>query len=208
MELKVADLTCARSGIPILENVSFSVTSGQSLILRGPNGSGKSTLLRTLAGLLPAESGTISAPPESIAYSGHADGLKSTLQAAENLEFWAKIYGTSDVAYAIQAFGLTSSQLKPAKNLSAGQKRRLGLARMLVTGRPIWVMDEPSVSLDAEAVEMFGVIVKSHLESGGIAVIATHVDLGFDGADVLDLRAFKPSDRATSTSGNIDEYFA
>ncbi|MBL3567670.1 ATP-binding cassette domain-containing protein, partial [Rhodovulum sulfidophilum] len=102
MELVARDLACARGSVPVLEGVSFTLAAGQALMLRGPNGSGKTTLLRTLAGLQPPLEGSVSAPPESIAYAAHADGLKATLTVSENLTFWARIFGQSDIGPALE----------------------------------------------------------------------------------------------------------
>ena len=190
MDLTVTDLACARGGVTVLERVGFTLGAGRALILRGPNGIGKTTLLRTLAGLQPAVAGEISMPPEVIAYAAHADGLKATLTVTENLRFWASVYGTRDVAAAMERMNLTGLADRQAQNLSAGQKRRLGLARLLVTGRPLWMLDEPTVSLDAASVALFGDVVRAHLAGGGSALIATHIDLGLE-ADVLDLTPFR-----------------
>ena len=190
MELQVVDLGVARGGLPILEGVSFTLAAGQVLVLRGPNGIGKTTLLRTISGLQSALAGTISLDPESVAYAAHADGLKATLSVRENLAFWAQVYGTTDIAAALAAFELDTLIDRPAQNLSAGQKRRLGLARLLVTGRPLWVLDEPTVSLDASAVAMFARAVGTHCAGGGAALIATHIDLGLD-SETLELAPFK-----------------
>lgn len=189
MELVVEDLTCARGGLPIVEGVSFRVPEARALILRGRNGSGKTTLLRTMAGLQPALAGRVSPASEAIAYSGHADAVKSTLTVAENLGFWAAIHGGGDVERAIAAFDLSPLRDRMGQHLSAGQRRRLGLARLAVTGRTVWALDEPTVSLDAASVERFGAVVRGHLETGGIVVIATHVELGLD-AEALDVERF------------------
>ncbi|WP_170564702.1 heme ABC exporter ATP-binding protein CcmA [Ruegeria atlantica] len=186
MTLTVTDLAITRGGIAVLEGLSFSLKPGQALILRGPNGIGKTTLLRTLAGLQPPLSGTIDGAEDRIAYASHSDGLKPTLTVVENLTFWASVFGTDDIQSALDAYELNELSDRHAGNLSAGQKRRLGLARMLVTGRPIWMLDEPTVSLDKDAVQMFADAVRAHLGQGGSALIATHIDLGLDGA-VLDV---------------------
>jgi heme exporter protein A len=194
MLLDVQNLTCRRGDARVLAGVTFSVRPGTALVLRGPNGSGKTTLLRTLAGLTPPVAGTVSAPAEAMAYAGHHDGIKAQLSVAENLAFWARIFGTRSEAAAMAAFNLDSLSGRLAHNLSAGQKRRLGLARLLVNGRPIWLLDEPTVSLDADHVAMFAQMVAVHLTGGGTAVIATHIDLGLARAETLDVSAFRAGD--------------
>ncbi|MCG6903395.1 MAG: heme ABC exporter ATP-binding protein CcmA [Rhodobacter sp.] len=194
MVLSVENLACARGGLPVLADVSFALDAGEVLLLRGPNGSGKTTLLRTLAGLQPPLAGQVRAAPDAIAYGAHSDGLKATLSVAENLEFWAAIYGTRGIDAACAAFNLVELRDRPAQNLSAGQKRRLGLARLLVTGRAIWALDEPTVSLDTASVALFARAVQSHTADGGAAIIATHIDLGFKARE-LDLTGFRASAR-------------
>ncbi|WP_323769898.1 heme ABC exporter ATP-binding protein CcmA [Antarctobacter sp.] len=196
MELTVADLTVARGSVPVLDGVSFALPPGRALVLRGPNGAGKTTLLRTVAGLQPAMAGEVTGAGERIAYAGHADGLKTMLSVAENLHFWARVFGTSGIDGALAAFNLVALQDRLAGTLSAGQKRRLGLARLMVTGRPVWVLDEPTVSLDTESVALFAGAVRTHLGQGGSALMATHIDLSIPEADVFDVTPYRATPRA------------
>ncbi len=202
--LSLSNLAVARGGVTVLRGLTLTVNPGQALILRGPNGSGKTTLLRTLAGLQPPADGTYDLPADSVAYAAHADGLKSTLTVSENLGFWSRIYGGPAIDPALRALDLTPLTRRRAGELSAGQKRRLGLARLLVTGRPVWLLDEPTVSLDVASVAMFADAVRGHLATGGLAVIATHVDLGLPEARVLDLDPYRA--RVIQSTG-FDEAF-
>lgn len=207
MTLTVTDLSVARGGVPVLVGLGFVLRPGQALVLRGPNGSGKTTLLRTLAGLQPPLSGRIDGAEDQIAYAGHSDGLKPTLSVTENLRFWAAVFGTTDIDAAMRAYDLGPLANRPAGGLSAGQKRRLGLARLMVTARPIWMLDEPTVSLDVAAVGLFADAVRAHLGQGGSALIATHIDLGLEAA-VLDVTPFR-ADAApdAGTTDSFDEAF-
>lgn len=209
MELVVEGLACTRGGVAVLEGLSFSVAGGRALVLRGPNGCGKTTLLRTLAGLQPPLEGRVSIPPEAIAYAAHADGLKPTLTVEENLRFWAQVYGGAGglalVGPALVAMNLTDLTARQAQTLSAGQKRRLGLARLVVAARPVWVLDEPTVSLDADSVALFVAVVRRHLAVGGAALMATHIDLGLEEAAVLELGPYRARQRQ---DGAFDEAFA
>jgi len=206
MELVISDLAVSRGGVPLLAGFSARVPAGGALVLRGPNGCGKTTLLRVLCGLQPAEAGGISVPPDMIAYAAHADGIKDTLSVTENLGFWAALHGGHDIAPAIAAMNLRGLEGRRAGTLSAGQKRRLGLARLLVTGRPVWALDEPTVSLDVASVALFGQVVRRHLAAGGLAVIATHIDLGLPDAAEIDLSGYRAALPALSEHG-FDEAF-
>ncbi|MCH2168588.1 MAG: heme ABC exporter ATP-binding protein CcmA [Oceanicola sp.] len=204
--MRVSDLAIVRGGVPLLAGLSFAVEPGSALILRGPNGIGKTTLLRTLAGLQPPAAGQIEVPEDSVAYASHADGIKGQLSVVENLNFWARVYGMADVTDAVlERFALQDLRARAAATLSAGQKRRLGLARLAVIGRKILLLDEPTVSLDTASVGRFASFLQDHLDAGGSAVIATHIDLGFT-ATVLELAPYK-LDAPALTASDFDEAF-
>ena len=197
MHLDVETLTVRRGGRAVLDGVSFRVASGEALLLTGPNGAGKTTLLRAVAGLIGAEAGVVSLAGGDVEatvgdqchFVGHLNAVKPGLTAMENLSFWEGALGhdTMPVHRALDRFGLGGMADVPTGYLSAGQKRRLGLARLLVARRPVWLLDEPTVSLDAASVCTFAGIVAEHLANGGIVVAATHVPLGIAGARELTL---------------------
>lgn len=191
MEFSVHDLACRRGDRTILSGVNFQVPEGAALILRGANGSGKTTLLRCIAGLTPPVTGTLSFDTDDVAYGAHADGLKAQMSVAETLGFWAKVFGAASVQPAVDAFDLAPLLERRTQYLSAGQKRRLSLARLVLTGRKVWALDEPTVSLDTGAVAQFASAVTTHLGTGGAAIIATHIDLGLPDAKTLDVTQFK-----------------
>lgn len=189
MKIMAKNLAVERGGRIVFSKLSFTLAPGECLLVTGPNGAGKSTLLRAMAGLLSPSQGTISCEPcasetmqEMIHYVGHAEALKPALTAAENLAFWAAILGTPSggvaVATALSVFGLGHVAALPAAYLSAGQKRRVALARLLVAHRPVWLLDEPSTALDASAQQLVTKAIARHLGEGGLVMAATHSDLG------------------------------
>ena len=201
MAISIESLSVSRGGVNLLQGVDIELKNGQAGILRGPNGVGKTTLLRALAGLQPVESGTIKCSLEDICYSGHADGVKPTLTVQENLEFWANIFGSPSISEVAEKFMITDLLNSKVGNLSAGQKRRVGLARLGLTGRQIWLLDEPTVSLDETSVKIFGNIIKDHLLKDGCALIATHIDLGLENkAQIIDLLRYKATSGKLSNS--------
>ena len=183
--LRVADLRVARGGVPLLEGLAFGLGPGGALVLRGPNGVGKTSLLRTVAGFQPPLAGRIERAEDAVALAGHADGVKAQLTVEENLRFWAGVFGGGPVGPAMEALGVADLAGRPARDLSAGQRRRLGLARLLVTGRPLWLLDEPTVSLDADSVALLLAALDAHRARGGAALISTHLPL--EGIPALDL---------------------
>ncbi len=201
MRLRAWDLSIERGGRRVISGLSFEAAHGSALLVTGPNGAGKTSLLRALAGFLPIESGGFAldggdderSVGEQAHYLGHADGVKAALTAGENLAFAAAMLGgdSSRPAQlaALAALGLSHVIDFPARLLSAGQRRRVALARLMVAKRPLWLLDEPTTALDASAQAALGAIMRTHLKDGGILVAAVHGSLGLDGAEVLRLGA-------------------
>ena len=178
MLLSVDNLSVSRGGKSLFEGLNFTVSSGQFVSINGGNGVGKTTLLRSIAGLQPIDKGKIVVHADNFIFAGDANGVKTALTVLENLRFWNAIFGGNNLHEALEKFHLRKLKNRFAGKLSAGQKRRLSLARLLLTDRPIWLLDEPTVSLDKTSKEAFSEILKNHLEAGGAAVVATHIDLG------------------------------
>ena len=205
MRLCASHISLERSGRIIVSDLSFAVGGGEMLTITGANGAGKSTLLRALAGLLPLSAGEISCDglknDRTLAmqahYLGHLDALKTALTAQENLEFWAGMGegGISPLA-ALAKLALGHVAEFPVGYLSAGQKRRVALARLLVAHRPVWLLDEPTTALDALSQALFAGLASAHLASGGLVIAATHASLGIAGASELRLRPVASASRA------------
>jgi heme exporter protein A len=199
MRLRAWELTLERGGRRLFEGLAFTVEAGAALVVTGPNGAGKSSLLRALCGFLPLQSGGFALEGgdaertlgEQAHYLGHADALKSALTAGENLVFWAGVLGgetgRETAVTALAKVGLAHVVDFPVRALSAGQKRRVAIARLLVAARPVWLLDEPTTALDASARRAFSAILQAHLSGGGLIVAATHSDLGLPGASELRL---------------------
>jgi heme exporter protein A len=196
MKLSGDKLSCVRGGRTLFADLSFGVAAGQALLVMGPNGAGKTTLLRTIAGLLHPAAGRVfmegGAPDETLSeqchYVGHPNAIKTSLTVAENAAFWSRFLGNGGADQAaLETFGLAALSDIPAGYLSAGQKRRLGLARLLLADRPLWLLDEPTSSLDQAGQETLTTAVNAHLTRGGMVVAATHMPLGFAKARELHL---------------------
>jgi heme exporter protein A len=190
-------LALARGERVVFADLSLAVPAGGALLLTGPNGAGKSSLLRCLAGLLPPLEGEVlwrgedafadrSAHALRIRYAGHAEAVKPSLTVAENIAFWARLWGGEWHA-ALSAFGLADLADLPARVLSAGQRRRLALARLLLGRAELWLLDEPTVGLDAGAVARLGEVLARHRAAGGAVVAATHLPLPLPGAEEIAL---------------------
>ncbi len=182
--LSALGLAAFRGDRLVFQDVGFDVPAGGALVLSGPNGSGKSTLLRVLAGLKRPDAGRVTwdgADEPAAAYLGHLDAVKPGLTAAENLAFAARICGRDPLA-ALDALGLGALAELPARLLSAGQKRRLALARLTLSDAKLWLLDEPTLGLDAASVERLGAVLAGHRAGGGVVVAATHLPLPLPGA--------------------------
>jgi heme exporter protein A len=188
MRLLASGLTCVRGGREVFSALSFEALGGELLAVTGRNGSGKTSLLRLIAGLLTPAGGSLALEgsdaeltlPEQAHYLGHRDALKPALSVLENLQFWRDFLGgkPSDAAESLAAVGLAHAAHLPAAYLSAGQRRRLSLARLLAVRRPVWLLDEPTTALDTAGQDMIAGLMREHLTSGGLIVAATHAPLG------------------------------
>lgn len=195
MELHAKDLTCERGGRIVFRNVSLALAPGQLMQLTGPNGSGKSSLLRLIAGLNEAQAGEVRLAGgtddltigQQAHYIAHQEAVKAALSVHENLAFWRDFLGGGDVETALAAFDLTRLSTYPAGLLSAGQKRRLALARLVLVPRVLWLLDEPTVGLDTASLERLAGVMARQLEAGGMIIAATHVPLGREPDTRLDL---------------------
>jgi heme exporter protein A len=188
MRLSGRDVRCVRGGREVFSGLDFDASAGEALAVTGSNGSGKTSLLRLIAGLLTISGGSIGLEggeaeltlPEQAHYLGHRDALKPALSVTENLAFWRDFLGgeASDVGTSLSTVGLDHAVHLPAAYLSAGQRRRLSIARLLAVRRPVWLLDEPTNALDAAGQSMFAALMGDHLARGGLIVAATHTPLG------------------------------
>jgi heme exporter protein A len=195
MRLKAENLSCERGGRLVFTDVNFALASGELMALRGPNGAGKSSLLRLLAGLNTPVAGTVvlengiaeSTLAEQSHYIGHAEANKPALTVNENLNFWAQFLGGEKNPAALSTFNLEALAGDQSLLLSAGQKRRLALTRLVIAQRSLWLLDEPTVGLDTASLTNLQVLIKNHLSNGGMVIAATHTELGVKAARELQL---------------------
>jgi heme exporter protein A len=188
MRLSGRGVRCVRGGREVFSGLDFEASSGEALAVSGRNGAGKTSLLRLIAGLLTMAGGSVDLKdgeaeltlPEQAHYLGHRDALKPALSVLENLAFWRDFLGGAafDAAESLAAVGLDHAGRLPAAYLSAGQRRRLSIARLLVIRRPIWLLDEPTSALDAAGQSLFATLMGDHLARGGLIIAATHAPLG------------------------------
>jgi heme exporter protein A len=208
MRLVGSDLTCVRGGRQVFSGVGFTVDGGEALLVMGPNGAGKSSLLRLVAGLLRPQQGRLKLEggdleltiAEQAHYLGHQDALKPSLSARENLGFWTALLGgeAAKSDHALAAVGLDEIAHLPAIYLSAGQRRRLAIARLIAVERPIWLLDEPTSVLDAAAQAMLADLIRAHVAGSGLVLVASHGSIGLNGAKQL--RLGQQADQGTQPS--------
>jgi heme exporter protein A len=194
MRLSGRGLRCVRGGREVFSGLDFESVTGEALAVTGPNGSGKTSLLRLVAGLLHPAGGSIELAggdseltlPEQAHYLGHRDALKPALSVMENLSFWRDFFGgaTGDAAKSLARVGIDHAAHLPAGFLSAGQRRRLSIARLLSVKRPIWLLDEPTTALDVAGQAVFVSLMREHLSSGGMIIAATHAPLGIEAKEL------------------------
>lgn len=190
LRLKAENLSCERGGRLVFKDLSFELAAGELAALRGPNGAGKSSLLRVLAGLNTSISGRLSLEggeadttlAEQSHYIGHSEANKPALTVRENLVFWQKFLGSGENVKSFSAFNLEALADDQALLLSAGQKRRLALTRLVVAHRPVWLLDEPTVGLDTASLVILQNHIRDHLKNGGMVIAATHAELGLKSA--------------------------
>lgn len=208
-KLRGQKLACIRGDKPLFSNLDFELSPGRALILRGANGSGKSSLMKIIAGLLRAQSGALLADgpdvlgqdvlndkdwiSRHICYLAHKNGMKPEMTVGENLTFWARLeHHDGDIREQAQKLGIDHCLDLPVSYLSSGQARRAALTRILCHPANIWLLDEPTVGLDHNGVELLSGLMDDHLTNGGMIIAATHIELGLDPdkSDLLNLTDF------------------
>lgn len=197
MTLTTSALACERNGRVVFSNISFTLEPGQLMLLRGPNGAGKSSLLRVVAGLVPKLSGSISceglsgeqALANQCHYIGHHDALKNALTLRENLSFWTAMLGGTPDDRHLLPFALQDLADDPVQLLSAGQRRRATLTRLVAVNRPLWLLDEPMTALDQTSQQTLVNLMSAHMHSGGMILAATHDDMPLQPAHVVQMGA-------------------
>jgi heme exporter protein A len=192
MQLTASNLACIRGGREVFAGLNFSLSSGEAMMVTGRNGAGKSSLLRMIAGLLCVSDGRLALSDadavlaEQAHYLGHQDAIKNSLSVGENLQFWADYLGSREaIEPALQAVELMPLAGLPAAYLSAGQRRRLSIARLVAVKRPVWLLDEPTSALDVSSQKRLAELMREHLAGGGMIVAAAHGSIGLERAREL-----------------------
>lgn len=202
MQLHLENLTLRRGARLLMRDFSLNLAAGESVLIKGPNGVGKTTLLRAIAGFIKPETGHINlsdnaatqTPPlsEALHYIGHKNGVRASLTVLENLEFWQQFYNpVASLGTIAEAFALTPLANIKAGYLSEGQQRRLALSRLAIAPRPLWLLDEPTVSLDVNSSEMIANIAQSHVEKGGLLMVISHIPLSLQFTKEIELEPLK-----------------
>ncbi len=210
MSLEVSNLACRRGGQILFAGINLALVPGNIAHVSGPNGSGKSSLLLAIAGILAPEHGRVlwNGQPinaEVVAYAGHLDGLKPALSLRENLHAWAGILGTNSarIENALTCLGIAHCSDLPAGGCSAGQRRRAALARVLIADRPLWLLDEPTATLDPSGHSILGSVLQQHRDAGGIAIVATHDALLPEPTQVVDIAETRSTDVVLDEWGQV-----
>jgi len=198
MRLEAENLAGERGGETIFAGLSFALCDGEALVVTGPNGSGKSTLLRIICGLLAPQAGRVELTDDGVAvraachYLGHQNAMKPALSVRENLSFWQNFNGAAqmEIDEALEEVDLPGVEHLPFGYLSTGQKRRVSIARLLVSHRPLWIVDEPTAGLDKASETRFAEIMRTHMREGGMIVAATHIPLGLESVSSLDMATY------------------
>jgi heme exporter protein A len=191
MLLSVKNLTCSRNNHSILGNISLTLNKAQIISLYGPNGSGKTTLLKTLANILSYSEGIITKKTKEICFLGNTKCLKTNLTVKENLSFWNGIYAGDTLEKAISSLKLQDIINIPIAQLSAGQKRKVALARLVISKSEVWLLDEPYSALDKENLLLFNQAIVGHLKTNGGIIMSSHTPIEFEGAKPLNILEFK-----------------
>ncbi|CAN7659322.1 heme ABC exporter ATP-binding protein CcmA [Rhizobium sp. LjRoot254] len=204
--MTVSDLAARRGEDLIFSGISFTLRAGEALVVTGRNGSGKSTLIRVIAGLLASETGRVSVSvdgamipraAEACHYLGHRNAMKREMTVEENLVFWKRFMGDFTGGSGVEPeeaatqLGLAELLHLPFGYLSAGQQRRMAMAKLLCAWRPVWLLDEPTAAVDVQSEELFAGLMRGHLARGGIIIAATHQELGIEGAKGLEMKGFE-----------------
>ncbi len=190
-EVRAHQISCRRNGVTVLSDLSFTAGCGDFLAFTGPNGIGKTTLLRSLAGISEISAGALTVPLNETVFLGHENGLKLTMTVAENLRFWARVFGRELDSATVRMFDIAAVLNRQVRHLSSGQRRRLAIATASVSNRKLWLMDEPTTGLDDRSTAEFEAAAARHCAAGGILIATTHSEFKDSDCVYLDLCLFR-----------------